>query len=77
MPRFFFHIWNGAMVHDETGVELPDIYAAQNMAIVSSGELLRDTGVKFWNQTEWKMEVADEHGQILFILRFSGEEYPT
>ena len=38
------------------------------------GEILRDTGAKFWNGTDWRMEVADERGEVLFVLRFSAEE---
>ena len=33
-------------------------------------------GARFWDGTEWKLEVADERGQILFVLRFSAEEPP-
>ena len=32
-------------------------------------------GGKFWDGTDWKLEVADEHGQVLFVLRFSAEEH--
>jgi hypothetical protein len=34
-------------------------------------------GAKFWNGTEWSLEVADERGCVLFVLRFSAEERPT
>ena len=74
MPRYFFHVIDGYSTHDEDGTELPDIYAAHHMAIRASGEILRDMGAKFWDGTEWKMEVTDEQGQILFVLRFSAEE---
>ncbi len=55
---------------------MPDIYAAQEQAIRTSGEILRDMGGKFWDGTDWKLEMADEHGQVLFVLRFSAEERP-
>ena len=74
MPRYFFNIIDGYSLVDEEGTELPDIYAAQAMAIRTSGEVLRDMGAKFWNDTEWKLEVLDEHGEILFVLHFSAEE---
>ncbi len=74
MPRYFFHVNDGSSARDEDGTELPDIYAAQHMAIRASGEILRDMGAAFWNGTEWKLEVTDEHGQTLFVLRFSAEE---
>ncbi len=77
MPRYFFHVLDGDAARDTDGTDLPDIYAAQEQAIHMSGEILRDMGGKFWNGTEWKLEVADEHGQSLFVLRFSAEEKPV
>ena len=74
MPRYFFHVTDSDSTPDTEGTELPDIYAAHHMAIRASGEILRDMGATFWNGTEWKLEVADEHGQSLFRLRFSAEE---
>ncbi len=42
-----------------------------------SGQILRDMGAKFWNGTEWRLEVADERGDTLFVLNFSAEERPA
>ena len=74
MPRYFFHVYDGYSSLDTDGTELPDIYTVQAEAIRTSGEILRDMGAQFWDGTEWRLEVADERGQILFILRFSAEE---
>jgi hypothetical protein len=74
MPRYFFHVHDGSSTIDSEGTELPDIFAAQEQAILLSGELLREMGGKFWNGEEWSLEVTDEAGRILFILRFSAEE---
>jgi hypothetical protein len=74
MPRYFFHVHDGSSTRDNEGTELPDIFAAQEEAILLSGELLREMGGKFWNGEEWSLEVTDEAGRILFILRFSAEE---
>ena len=74
MPRYFFHVMDGYSARDTEGTELPDIYAAQDQAIRTSGEILRDMGAEFWNGTEWMLEVTDESDQILFVLRFSADE---
>ena len=42
-----------------------------------SGEIMREMGGQFWNRTEWKLEVADEHDQVLFSQHFSAEEGRT
>jgi hypothetical protein len=75
IPRYFFHLYDGYSAPDSEGSELPDVYVAQAEAIRMSGEVLRDMGAKFWDGTEWRMEVADESGRVLFTLRFSAEEY--
>lgn len=75
MPRYFFHVTDGYSARDTEGTELPDIYTAQDQAIRTSGEILRDMGGEFWNGTEWKLEVTDVHGRILLTLRFSAEEH--
>ena len=77
MPRYFFHVKDGYSVRDDEGTELPDIYTAQAEAIRMSGEILRDMGAKFWNGTEWSLEVADGGGEVLFVLRFSAEKRPA
>lgn len=74
MPRYFFHVIDGHSDIDRDGTELPDIYVAQIEAIRLSGEILRDMGGQFWDGTEWRLEVADERGRVLFVLRFSAEE---
>lgn len=76
MPRYFFNITDGHTSLDTEGTVLPDIYTAQAEAIKTTGEILRDMGAKFWNGTQWKLEVTDESGQALFVLRFSAEELP-
>jgi hypothetical protein len=77
MPRYFFHVQDSSLSLDEDGTEFPDIYTAQAEAIRTSGEILRDMGARFWDGTEWRLEVADERGRVLFILRFSAEERPV
>ena len=74
MPRYFFNVFDGYSSLDMDGTELPDIYTAQNEAIRFSGEILREEGGKFWNGTEWKLEVTDESGTVLFTLHFSAHE---
>ena len=74
MPRYFFNVYDGYSSLDQDGTELPDIYTAQNEAIRLAGEILREEGGKFCNGTEWKLEVTDVSGAVLFILRFSAHE---
>jgi hypothetical protein len=76
MPHYFFHVIDGTSLRDPSGTELPDIGTAQDQAIRMAGELLRELRARFWNDGEWELEVTDEHGAVLFVLRFSAEESP-
>lgn len=74
MPRYFFNIIDGHSSIDDIGTELVDIYSAHEESIRLAGGILREMGGKFWNGTQWRVEVTDENGTILFKLHFSAEE---
>ena len=71
MPRFYFHVRDGADIRDEVGTELPNIDAARNQAIASSSEMIWDLGRKFRLAEVWQMSVTDETGRKLFELSFT------
>ena len=73
MPRYFFHIIDGITLRDHEGTELPDIQTARSVAVRTSGEILQDMGERFWDGTEWHLEVTDEWGRKLFVLHFLAE----
>ena len=73
MPRFYFHVRDGADIRDEAGTELPDIDAARNQAIASSAQMIGDLGRKFRLSEFWQMTVTDENGRELFELTFAGK----
>ena len=71
MPRFYFHVRDGADIRDEVGTELPDINPARNQAVASSSEMICDLGRKFRLAEVWQMSVTDENGRELFELSFT------
>lgn len=77
LPRYFFHIHDGADLPDDEGTDLPNLDAARNDAVRLSGEMLRDSGGSFWNSGEWSVEVADEAGLTLFTLTFFATDAPV
>ena len=74
MPRFFFHVIDGVSLPDADGVELPDIWVAQDQAVRLAGEILRETGARIWDSAAWRVAVADERGRTLLTLRFLADE---
>ncbi len=72
MPRYFFTIHDGLVRPDGEGVVLPGPAEARAVAVATAGEILRDLAGRFWDSPEWQMQVTDEHGSPLCILRVSG-----
>lgn len=77
MPRFFFNVHDGREYPDFDGIELPSISDARRQATLYAGELLRSDPASFWSGEEWKMEVTDDRGLVLFHLIFVGIDAPA
>jgi hypothetical protein len=77
VPRYFFNAPNGRDYPDAEGTELPDLAAVRAEALRSSGEMFRDNNgtAEFWSGDDWTMNVTDEAGKTLLMLRFSGTEH--
>lgn len=73
MPRYFFHVTDGADYPDSEGIILDDVASARAEAITTAGALLKDRGATFWGSGEWRMTVVDEAGGTVCRLRFAAE----
>ncbi len=73
MARYFFHLRDGRENIDEHGVELAGPAEAREQAVITSGEVSRDNGAKFWDGQEWRLWVTDEGGATVCALRFIAE----
>ena len=74
MPRYFFHVKDGADLRDAEGTQLDDLAAAKCEAVKYAGRLICDEASHFWDRKEWMMTVADASGLMLFQLHFIGIE---
>jgi hypothetical protein len=70
MPRFYFNVYDGKDIVDDVGTDLPDIVFARREAIRYSGALLEDEAERLSLGEEWRMEVLDGTGLMLFCLNF-------
>ncbi|WP_342153626.1 DUF6894 family protein [Methylorubrum sp. SB2] len=70
MPRYHFHIHDGRTIIDTDGLELADAAQARRMAIRISGQYFEDEADLIALGEEWRMEVTDARGLILFRLDF-------
>ena len=70
MPRYYFHVFDSLAMFDEEGTDLPGIRAAQAEALHVAQELIGVTGSKAEFQSDWRIEVVDEAGSLVFRLEF-------
>jgi hypothetical protein len=76
MPRYFFHVTHDSHEVDQEGEELPDRHAAWKEATETAGQILQGLDGKLKPERDWRMEVADEFQNVLYVLHISAEK-PT
>jgi hypothetical protein len=77
MPRFHFHVHDGVSSLDVEGSELPDWQTARTEAIRLAGEILKDDAHRIGLGEDWRIEVTDHTGLILFQMMFQVIEAPV
>ncbi|MFB0493088.1 hypothetical protein ABIE45_005674 [Methylobacterium sp. OAE515] len=70
VPRYHFNVYDGVVLLDKKGVELPDTIFARREAIRYAGVLLEEGARLESLGQEWRMEVTDGKELILFRLDF-------
>ncbi|KAB1069872.1 DUF6894 family protein [Methylobacterium planeticum] len=77
MPRYHFNVHDGRSLLDDDGTELPNTTFARREAIRYAGALLEDEATRLAVGEEWRLEVTDSVGLILFCLNFIVTEAPA
>jgi hypothetical protein len=77
LPLYYFNVEDGQRLLDDTGLELPDIAAARDEVVRTSGNLLKaGPSSPVWNGIPWRLWVTDQpngEGKTFFTLRFSAD----
>jgi hypothetical protein len=69
MPRYFFHVREGAeLTRDPEGQELPNAEAARTEAIRASREILSEKLLHGGNLGGRQVEIADETGRVVDVV---------
>jgi len=71
MPRFHFQVRTETHVMLSEVVELPKADDARLEASRRVGELLKVHAGKIWEDQDWRMDVTDDVGLILFVLQIT------
>ena len=77
MPRYFFNVVDGVAMEDMEGIVLPDFPAARLEAIRRAGEILQNNALSVALGDDWRIEVREERGIILFVMTFLVHEAPA
>ena len=70
MPRYYFHLYNHDRIPDEEGVDLPDLAAARQEAVLSARELMAADVARGRLQLDQRIEVTDENSRIVLAVPF-------
>ena len=70
MPRFHFNVYNGVSFVDREGQELAGWDEARIEAIRQSGDIIKGEAKRIALGEDWRMEITDERGLVLFRLDF-------
>ena len=68
MPRYRFHCADGTREPDTEGVELADDHAARAAAMQFAGQVLHDNPDEIWEHGQWRVEVTDDDGILLWTV---------
>jgi hypothetical protein len=68
MPRFLFHVQKNTQNLYPASVDLPDLASARIEAVRVMGEQLKFHPEDLLKDEDWQVEVADDHGLILFTV---------
>lgn len=77
MPRFHFNICDGICTLDSEGTELPDWQAARLEAIRRAADVLSREADRIALGEDWRIEVTDHTGLVLFQMSFLMIEAPV
>ena len=62
------HRTDGYVENDTVGTELDDLGSARVQAVIFAGESLKEEPNKVWSGQDFRVEVTDEAGRLLFTV---------
>ena len=68
MPRYHFGSVDGHREPDKEGMELSNLEAAKAHAMEYAGDVLKSDPAVLWRHGQWRVEVTDDNGELLFTV---------
>lgn len=77
MPRYYFDLSGDLDRPDPAGTELIDLASARHEAFLRGATLLSAHDASRPFNEDWRLDVTDEHGFVLFRLDVTTDTIPT
>jgi hypothetical protein len=77
MPIYDFNVHDGSNIPDRDGTDLPTLGGARLEGVMLAGRVLLEEPEKFWEGSDWHVDVTDASGAMLFRLDFTATESPA
>lgn len=74
MPKFNIELRTADQVWETVTVEMNDLTGLRIDVARFVGELLRDHANEIWADREWRVDVTDETGLILYVMHISATD---
>ena len=71
MPRYYFHLYNGATARDEEGRDLPDLHTARQEAIKAAREMMCEDIREGLLRLDLRIEIGDADGTEVLLVPFT------
>ncbi len=68
MPNYFFNLADGHVSLDQEGSEVVSLEQARIEAVIYAASLLKDKPEEVWAGGNWRVEVVDERGKLVFTV---------
>ena len=77
MPRYAINLRTPSTVSDSWHVEMDDHTALRIELARFVGEFLKDHAKAIWEDQDWRVDVTDETGLILYVMQVSASNTPA
>ena len=70
MPRYFFHVYDDVIAHDEEGVELPNVAAARLNALIGARDIIAEQVKRGYFVLSHWIDIVDMQGEPVMTVTF-------
>lgn len=74
MPKYHIALRTESTVSDTLEIEHADLTALRIELARFVGEMLKDHAEQIWVDEDWRVDVTDERGLILYVMEISASE---